>query len=302
MRIDWSAAELFLSYVDGDVPLSRVWDHPAYDVARDHAALLDRDLTREDVSRAMAGEETPFSGVETLADDRDRVERLLDHVRSHESEWTERIDRQLDRVVPGADVSDVTLHLAIGYEFGVGVERGAYVNLNEPLFFRMPRQLLYTALHESSHVLYEREHHSMREFGSKPMQSRPVQWRVFNTICHTEAYATYTPLELRAADGNLGVCDHPMCEDYRVLEDDARVGELVDQYDSFRETLREESVPRETLFARLFGEPRLPYRVGCALLEGLEEKDGMEAVRDAFHADPVAFCEEYDWILDEYRT
>ncbi|ELY42944.1 hypothetical protein [Natronorubrum tibetense] len=302
MQIDGSAADLFLSYADGDVPLSRIWGHPAYEIARKHASVLGRDLTQADVQRAMNGERTTFSEVEDVTENRDRIDRLLDHVRSQEAEWTDLIDRQLLRVTPDEDVSDVILHLAIGYELGIGLGSGAYVNLNDPFFLESPRQLLYTAIHESSHVLYEREHGSITELGSKPMRSREVQWRVFNTIVHTEAFATYTPLKLRKADGNVGGHDHALCEDYRVLADEALLSDLVVKYDSFRQTLRDGAVSRDTLFKRLFSELRLPYRVGLALLTGIEEKAGLEELRGAFYMDPEPFCETYDWVLNEYRT
>ncbi|SFB91843.1 hypothetical protein SAMN05444422_10325 [Halobiforma haloterrestris] len=304
MQIDPSAAELFLGYVDDEVSLERVWEHPAYDVAREHASVLGRDLECEDLRKAVADEETAFSfaGVENLRANRDRIEGLLDHVRARQSEWEARIDRNLERIAPDADTADVTLSLGIGYEFGIGTRRGAYVGLNEPLFLERPRQLLYAGLHECSHVLHERVHRTIEEFGSEPMESRSVQWQVFNAICQGEAYATYAPLAVREADGNLGAGDHPMCEDYRVLEDDARLCELVEEYDSFRQRLRTESVPRETLFERIFAEPRLPYRVGCALLVGLEERRGLEAVQEGFTRDPVEFFEAYDSILDRYRS
>lgn len=302
MRIDWSGAELFLSYLDDEASLARLWDHPAYELAREHATVLGRELTQEDISNAIAGEDTAFGDLENLADDRDRIERLLDHVRARETEWTDRIARQLERITPDVDVSDLTLHLAIGYSCGVGLRRGAYVNLNESLFHRDPRQVLYTAVHECSHVCYERAHESLSRLDPASAASRADQWRIWSTVFHTEAYATYAPLALRRAEGNVGNHAHPICEDYRVLEDETRMSELVAEYDSFRETLRDEAVSRETLFDRSFAEPRLPYRIGCALLDGLEEQAGLDAVREGFDTDPEAFADAYDWVLDEYRT
>ena len=301
VQIDCSAAERFLAYVDGDGSISSVWNHPGYEVVRAHATLLGRELTADDVSGAVAGEETGFSGVECLAENRDEIVRLLDHVRANESAWTDLIDRHLRRVTPDADTSDVTIHLGVGYDVGIGIADGAYLNVNEPLFYGRPRQLLYTAIHESSHVVYERAHGAIASLGPDPFTSAD-QRDVWNTVVHTEAYATYAPLELRRSDGNVGECDHPICEDYGVLADESRMRALVEEYDSFRKRLRRESVPRKTLFARLFGGSRLPYRVGCALVTELERTEGMAAVREAFHADPATFPEEYGWALNRYRT
>ncbi|SFG59905.1 hypothetical protein SAMN04488063_2539 [Halopelagius inordinatus] len=300
MQIDWSLAERFLSYVDGDEPLSRVWSHPGYDVVREHAAVLGRTVRREDVAETVDGERNPFPELEGLSENRRRIARLLDRVRSKEREWTDEIERRLERIVPNADTSDVTVYLGVGYETGIGVRNGAYVNLNEPLFLREPRQLLYVCVHESSHVLYERAHRSLDRFGPDPLQSENRR-AVWNTVFHTEAFATYAPLELRRSDGALGETDHPVCEDYAVLSDRDRLRGLVREYDSFRETLRRESVSPDELASRLFGGSRLPYRVGCALLAEVERRDGPEAVREAFSVEPVEFPAQYDWALETYR-
>lgn len=302
MEIDHSAAERFLSYADGDVPISDVWGHPAYGIARKHANLLDLELSREDVIRAMAGEQTTFAHVGTLEANRERIHRLLDHVRSKEVDWTEQMKRHLERVTPDEDVSDIPLFLAIGYELGIGLQAGAYVNLNEPLFLEQPRQLLYVGIHESSHVLYDRVHGFSDELESASLDSLQGQRTFFNTLFHTEAFATYTPLKLREANGNAWDFDHTICEDYRVVADETQLQRLVEEYDAFRETLREETVPRETLWTYTFSELRLPYRVGCAMVDKIEEKRGLDEVRNAFYLSPDDFLEEYDWVLDEYRT
>lgn len=302
MRIDYSAAEQFLSFVDDDASLTDVWDHPAYAIARTHAELLGKDLSKTDIAEAMANERTAFANVDDLKENRERITRLIRYVRANETDWTERIERHLARTISDEDASDLTVFLAIGYELGIGTQRGAYVNLNESLFFETPRQLLYVALHESSHVLYDRVHDFSNKLGVQELDSLEGQRTFFNTVLHTEAFATYTPLELRRSDGNVGGGEHAMCEDYRVLADEKRLRRHVEEYDSFRTTLGEgPEVSRETLLTRTFGGLRLPYRIGCALLEGLEEKRGFEAVRRAFFAEPAEFVTKYDWVLDDYR-
>ena len=301
MRVDPSAAEQYLSYLDGEVPRSKVWNHPGYEVVREHAALLGRDLTPEDLSGGADEERSAFPTPETVSENRSRIDRFVDRVRARESELIDRIERALRRVTPDADTSDVTVHLGVGYSIGIGVRSGAYVDLNESLFHRLPCELLYTAIHESSHVLYEREHDAIGGLGPDPLESED-QRAVWNTVFHTEAFATYTPLELRRSDGTVGDDDHPLREDYAVLSDDERMEDLVVEYDSFRERIRHGSVSPEELFTRLFGGSRLPYRVGCALVAGIERTEGPDAVRDAFYTDSVEFPERYDWALDGYRT
>lgn len=298
MRIDYSAADQILSQVDGDSPLDDVWENPAYDIARSHAGLLGRDLSPED---KRASDQSIAFDHEHLKANQDRISQLMGSIRTNEREWIDQIERQLLRITPEADLSDVTVFLAIGYEFGIGLQNGAYVNLNEPLFLDHPRQLLYTAIHESSHVLYDRVHEFSDSIGPHLFDSPEGRQSFFETLFHTEAFATYTPLNLRTSDGNVGDIDHPMCRDYQVVFDDRELHQHVASYDSFRESLRSGECSRETVLDRTF-DARLPYRVGCAMLKEIEEKLGVEELRTAFHMPPEEFIETYDSRLEMYRS
>jgi hypothetical protein len=302
MQIDCSGVEQFLAYVDGETPLSEVWNHPGYQVVQQHAALFGRDLTQEDIPRALDGEETPFTRVDDLEENRERIEQLLADVRSTESEWTDEITRNLERITADEDLNSVTLYLGIGYDPGIGLGDGAYVNLNWGPYLDHPRELLYTAIHECSHVVYERVHETVSEVSPEHFQTREGQQFIFDAVFQTEAYATYTPLALRRADGNAGTHDNVISQDYRVLDDEERIQELVTEFDALRERLETEPVSRTELLGALFGDKRLPYRLGCALLDCLEQKEGLDAVREAFYTDSEQFLSEYDWVLDEYRT
>lgn len=302
MELDTSAAREFLAVLDGEKSIEAVWEHPAYDVARDHAKLFGRDLTIEDVKGALAGEDTAFAWGGKLADHRDQIESLLEHVERNEDEWGEEMERELQRVTPERAYSKPTVYFAIGYEMGIGLDGGAFVNLNVPFFFGDPRQLFYTALHESSHVCYERYHDARSEFGPDDFTTQAGQRDIFRTVFHTEAFATYTPLRVRRTDGNLAEDEHIIAQDYRILDDAAEKQSLVAEYDAFREELADGAVSRERFMAALFGELRLPYRVGCVLLDELAAAEGLDAVREAFVCEPTPFVDHYDWVLDGYRT
>ena len=302
MKINYSAVEQFLSYADGNTPFTDVWNHPAYEIAREHANLFGIELSQTHVENAMANKQTPFSGAEDLDENKDQIIQLIEHIRANERDWSNQIESHLKRITPDEELVDVTLYLGIGYELGVGLQDGAYVNLNEPLFLKSPRQLLYMALHESSHVLYDRVHNFSEELEPEMLETHDGQRKFFNTLFHTEAFATFTPLHLRKEEGDAWDYNHPVCEDYHVVSEESQLGRFVEKYDAFRETLQEDSVSRRTLLNRTFGDDRLPYRVGCAFLDRIEEELSLDEVRETFYMSPDSFIEEYDWILDVYRT
>lgn len=296
MRVDDSAARLFLSYVDGEATLEEVWDHPAYDIAREHAGLLGGDLSADHL--AVAGED----GTPSVRDNRAAIEELLDAVRDAEPAWLDRITARLEQVVPGAETGDLPVYLGIGYETGIGLADGVYLDVSEPFYLDEPRRVSYAALHESTHVCYDRRHDMADRMADRSLDSADGQRRFFEILFHTEAYAVYAAGQPWRADG-VGGLDHPMCEDYRVLADADRLRDHVAQYDSFRAELATDApLSRETLFGHTFGGPRLPYRVGCAMLQRIEAEHGNEAVREAFTEPPETFVAEYDHLLDAYRT
>ncbi|MFB6236359.1 MAG: hypothetical protein ABEH81_08105 [Halopenitus sp.] len=302
MRIDYSAAEQFLSTVDGDAPFAAVWQHPAYELAREHAELLGRDLSIEDVRDALGDKQSTSTPGEAPSERGEQIAQLLADVRSNEDTWIDQTTQALNRITPNEPASDIPIFLAIGYSSGLGLADGAYINLNEPLFLQQPRQLLYTAIHESSHVVYERVHGTAKEVTPDKFHTSSGQRHVFNTVFHTEAYATYTPLALRRRDGNVGNLDHEICEDYSACADETRMEDLVEEFDAVREAIADGSMSRETFLSTLFGKRRLPYRVGCALLERIGETEGMAAVRDGFYLDGDEFIETHEELLDVYRN
>ncbi|MFB6104478.1 MAG: hypothetical protein ABEJ57_05255 [Halobacteriaceae archaeon] len=204
-------------------------------------------------------------------------------------------------MTPDADLSELTIYLSIGYEFGIGLAAGAVINLNTPLFFDDPRQLLYTLIHESSHVLYADHHGLSDRIGPDALTTPAGRRQAFQILFQTEAFATFTPLHQRRADGKLGTHDHPVFTDYAVITDDDALTDLVGEYDDFRAALQRgaEMAPNDVLVKTF--QSRLPYRVGAALLHRLEDQEGIEAVRTAFATPPSEFLSAYDWVLDPYR-
>lgn len=303
--IDLSAAEVFLEFLEGETNLTNVWGHPAYDLTRTHASILGRTLTEETLESALAGEENAFShgtNLENLPENRQRIEELLKHVRTNEERWSSTIERELNRIASPSWDENIVVHFAIGYDTGIGLSEGAFVNVNDPLAITDTRQLLYMAIHEAAHVLYDREHGFSDILDIELLSNREGQVTFFETVLHTEAFATYLPLRLRRAEGALGdSLEHPICSDYRVIQDKSSLADHVERYDFIQTQLAEESLPPEELSTHIWGQWRLPYRVGCAMVSSIASENGSEELVDALTVSPGEFTSTYDQTLDRYR-
>ena|GEM_PF-2380844 len=302
MQLDVSLAERVLDCLDGTATPENVWTHRGYDVVREHAALLDRGLTQDALAASLAGETDPVGGFDGIERRRETADRLVSHVRTHRATWADEIETALRRLVPTASLDDLTVYFGVGYTTGVGTSAGAYVDLADPTFADHPAELLSTAIHECTHAVHDRRDGIFD--GLDPTDPRSV-WQ---TMFQTEALATYAPLSIRREHDRLPddrdtpttATDPPTRADYRVLDSD-RMAELVAEYDEIRGRL-DGAVDREQLLSWVFDEPRVPYRVGCAVVRAVERRDGLPGVREAFRTDPAASSERYDWTLDQYRA
>jgi hypothetical protein len=288
MLFDFSAAEHFLSFLDGKCPLQRVLDHPAYQAVFTHADRFTNGLDPADVENALAGKGSPFYGLHGLRANRARIHALLEHIRENQSAWTVQIDAELKRIFP-AEFPPITIYPILGYDMGIGLENSVVMNCNWEPYLNDPREFLYYSIHECVHVLYEHTHEI------KPLNaiSTPADWQAyFNLWFQNEGFAVYAPLRLRLESGSMND------RDYRVLNDPAQIAVLLAALREILQKLgQEEPLSREEYLECCFGDRRITYRMGCELIRRIEAKHGMEAVREAFLLPAGAFMERYRDIL-----
>ncbi|MFW5927937.1 MAG: DUF5700 domain-containing putative Zn-dependent protease [Thermoplasmatota archaeon] len=298
MNIDYKATELFSDYLDGDTSIDNVWETEAYKTIRLHADKLGGGLKKEQIVKAVEGENTGYYGVADLKENIDEIRNLIDEIKNNEKKWLKTIKEELDRVVPEEYKDDITIHPVFGFDIGIGLNDNVCINLNEQLFFDDPKEFMFIALHECSHVLYDRIH----DFQSiDKVRSTEERITFFRTFFQTEGYAVYTPLNKRQMD-EMKNLDHSIMKDYQIISDESKIKKSVKKYDKLGEELKKSGAwTLEKYMKKCFGQERLAYRVGGTLIKKIEEKEGMSVVRDGFYKDPDDFAEEFDWILDEYR-
>ena len=298
MEIDLSSAELFLRYVDDEIDIDEVWNHDAYKIIREHAEKLRGGLKKEQIERATKGEKSGYYGVSDIKENLEKIEELMGFIKEKDDSWSKTIEAELDRVVPHED-KDITIYPVFGYDIGIGLENGVCINLNEGLFFDDPRQFLYLAIHESSHTLYSRIHGIPN---IDEIKSKEDRISFFNTILQTEGYAVFTPLKIRKNDGYTGFEEHFIPADYQVILDDERIRDCVKDHDELREDLiNSENWSLQKYMNRAFGKKRFTYRIGCSMVNRIEQEMGMDEVRKAFYMDADEFMNRYDQLLDVYR-
>jgi len=165
------------------------------------------------------------------------------------------------------------------------------MNLNCPAHLDDPLEFLFYAIHECTHVLYER-HHSIPTLAEFHI---PAEWRsYFNLWTQNEGFAVYAPLRLREKLGHLSE------RDYRVLLDGPALEfHRLEYLSALGQLLDETPLGCEDYLEICFGGSRLTCRLGCELLLRIEHTHGLTTVQQAFFMTGDEFIERYKHLLLE---
>lgn len=285
MRFDFSAAEQFLSVLEGCLSLEMVLDHPAYQMVFLHGRRFGNAMTPGDVHQALAGRPSPFYGLRRLNENLPRIYTLLDTLRARQPEWQSLASAELTRLLPGENLDDITVYPIIGYDMGIGLGDSICMNLNTSQYLDEPFEFLYFIIHEAVHILYERNH----PIPGLAQIVTPHDWQqYFSLWLQNEGFAVYAPYRLRAAN------QHLADRDYQVLEDPHR---LVDTLKAFAAIcLRLDGIqplPLDDALEAVFGSQRVTYRAGCHIFRCIEQYVGLPAVREAFYTPVEDFITRY---------
>lgn len=296
MNVDLTAARLSLSCLKGETEFEELWNSEAYQIIREFSDRFGGGLSKEEMKAALKREDIDLLGLGTLRENLPDVKDFLDTIEDKEEEWIKVIEGEVDRVIPKEDTSDLTIHVFPTFYYGIGLQDGVCINLNEPHFFDKPRQFVYQAIHESTHPLYG-DVHGIPSIHQ--LESPEDKVSFFNTLLHSEGYAVYTPLRLRKEEGHTGKENPSVLKDYQVITDETKMKEYIEEYDSLREDF--ENIAEwdlERLLEKTFQDKRYTYRIGGWMVKEIEEKMGMDEVREAFYMDADEFVKKYDPLLD----
>lgn len=290
MKISFSGADLFLSYLQGEATLDEVINHEAYKVVFSHGAHYGNGLTKKDIENALKGESTPFYGLKNLNENLPRIKNLIKTIKKNESEWIKDVSKVFSSLLPEEDITNIAVYPIIGYDTGIGLHNTVCMNLNWEPYLNDPNEFLYFIIHECFHVLYEQIH---RIPPLKEVRT-PGGWlSYFRIFVQNEGYAVYAPLRLREKRNHLND------RDYVVLFEEKRIEEHIKEFLDTLELLEQRKLTFDEYCHYIFGPMRLTYRVGCELVRRIERSYGFEAVKRGIYLDADQFLSTYHHLLTE---
>ncbi len=288
MKISFSGAELFLSYLHGKITLDEVIEHEAYRVVFSHGKYYGNELTKQDIENALKGKSTPFYGLQNLHDNLPRIKNLTKTITKNEFFWLKDVSKVFSSLLPEEDIRDITIYPIIGYDAGIGFHNTVCMNLNWDQYFNDPHEFVYFVIHEVFHILYQRIHKIL------PLTDivTSADWlSYFKIFVQNEGYAVYAPLHLREARSHL------RDRDYIVLGDKEKIEEHIETFINTLELLEQRQLTPDEYSDHIFGPKRLTYRVGCELIRRIERSYGYEAVKKGIYLDADQFLSKYKHLL-----
>lgn len=299
MHFDYTATTLFLAHLMGEVSLTQLLQHPAYQAIFSHANSIGDGLSAEDVIRAVNGEASNFYGVQNLEANLPHIQGLMQYLKAHELASLPEIEAAIERLLPMEDHSLITIHFTIGYDQGIGHKDAVCLNLNVPTYFEAPYELLYLAIHEAFHAVFE---HIRPLPPRAQLETARGRLSFFRSLLQNEGYAVYAPLHLRLQNGHLGNLEDNLLKDYQIIFDQAELTRHVTLYDTLTHNLSHSGdMALEEFATRAFGHDRLAYRIGCTIIRRIEEALGFDELKQAIYLSGDEFVEKYDHLLDIYR-
>jgi hypothetical protein len=148
-------------------------------------------------------------------------------------------------------------------------------------------------IHEAFHAAYENYQPLLDLRGPIDKAS------LYQLLLQNEGYVVWTLLALRQKNRHPGQPGDPILRDYVVLADPSLLAKHIAIHDQLMANLSELSV--DDFLERAFGDDRLVYRVGAAMVREIAEAEGLGAVRMGASMDSGEFFRRYNRLLNRYR-
>ena len=299
MKMNFDGAKLFLGWLQGDSGMDELLQHPAYQTIFEHSRRFAAGLTPEDIKMALRQEPSPFFGLRGLQENLPAIKATLCRLEAQQESLLSQTAAALQAFFVPEDLEEITVYPAIGYDVGIGLHRQVPMNLNYAGYLKYENEFLYMMMHECFHAAYEKYQSvpDLKAAKTKAQWLQMLYWALQN-----EGYATYSSLHARLS---AGIEPDPSCftiKDYLVLQDSLQLEQTIDSFlQSLDKTAAGAEQAAEEWLDLIFGQHRYAYRVGCALIQRIEQTYGRAAVKAALFQQPEVFYRQYRDLLAEKK-
>jgi len=275
LKLDFGGIESFLTYLEGRSDERKLLDNPAYQTVFKHGRKFGREMSPEDIKKALQGKQSPFYGLDNLERNKQRIEEILKKISEDSNAWFAEIKDVLAVFFPEVTLDQLTVYPIIGYDVGIGLDNNICLNINDPLYLNEHREFFPMVGHEGFHALYNQ----VRPFPSvHDLETIQKRLDFFYSLIQNEGYAVFIAWKIRRGKG-LEFYDHPLLEDFNYVESSPSP-RLWDNFQKIKYLI--EAKPEMSLEEYLetaFGAARLTYRLGGTLVRAINEEYGEKGLQ-----------------------
>ena len=287
MFVDTEYIDIFQNYLAGHAQLEELATCRGMRTIRKHANQTSNVFEITQIEDALNGAKYAGYGLRDL---KQNLEFILDFVSQLPLIWPELmevVEREVKRLFPDCDLSQTTICPVIGYDIGIGIDKTICLNLNTPLFWEQPEELISLAIHETAHTVFE-EIHSRTSIVQSSIDAQAV-------LRFAEYLVQYEGVGLIAAanyrqEKQLATHHTATTEDYNTSSE--RLQYFLENYHNLIKQISFGTRAHD-LLELIFNGERLVHRLGYDLFARIEQEKGFTGVRSAAQMSTESFTYTY---------
>ncbi|MHA2249043.1 MAG: DUF5700 domain-containing putative Zn-dependent protease [Candidatus Kariarchaeaceae archaeon] len=220
-----------------------------------------------------------------------KIESCVEYMKSHETDFQSSFE-ELQEYIPDKFILNCNLNLIVGYDIGVVSEGNAYLNLGHPHFHEDKNELIYFAMHELHHVVFN-HYHELYSFDDLKTTKNLIDVVKYST--QLEGLGVYSPYARRKTNNHINHLDYQILEDKNRKEKSIR--EFFEIYIRINKLKERQLIETDLdIFDLMSGENRLWYVTGAHMAAVIDKTLGRKRLLGTILRGPDDFFETFEKI------
>jgi len=218
-----------------------------------------------------------------------KIKNTLSYLKENVEELSYLAAEEALQIAPKNYDLSSTIFIGIGYDIGIVFNGSVVMNISHKLYLDNPREVLYFAIHELSHVvLYSYQ----PPFRFSDLKSKEDIIKVLKFHTHLEGLGVITPYEIRKREQDFNHIDYQTLQDSeKMIVLDKKFRTLIKEAEKGPEREIEE---RDWKSIEICSDERLWYTVGCKMAQSIINSIGMNELIDTIEKGYESFFEKYE--------
>ena len=194
-----------------------------------------------------------------------------DYVKNNAGKWKTILVDELKSRIPISYVINSTIYFSISYDMGIAFNDDVVIDLSYSYYQQNPEEIVYSILHELSHVVLL-TYHKPLNYSLLKTRNELLQLVRFNILL--EGLGMIFPYELRIKDKNLMNLDYQRLNETKHMEErEKRLSEIISELEK---NSQKPITEKDWNLIDELSEKRIWYLIGAKMAIAIENNLGRE--------------------------